>query len=353
MSFEPSCFLGLALCLLGLGAVTPSAHAQDAIKPLPFTGVSLSGGEFGDLKPGVASVYGKNYTYPSPSEMDYFVGKGVNIVRLPFRWPHLQPSLNGPLDPTESGRVKSVVEEATRRGLTVVLDPHDYARYYDKPIGGPDVPDAAFADFWTRMATEFKGNPRVWFGLMNEPHDMPKEQWLDAANAAVAAIRKAGAHNLILVPGIAWTGAHSWISSGNGEAMAKIVDPQNHYVIEAHQYLDADSSGTKPEAVSPTIGSERLKQFTAWCREHHQRALLGEFGAADNLTAAQATDDAMRYMENNRDVWIGFTWWSAGPWWGDYMFSLEPKDGKDRPQMSFVGPHLQKVKSVKTVSARQ
>ena len=39
-------------------------------------------------------------------------------------------------------------------------------------------------------------------------------------------------------------------------------------------------------------------------------------------------------------------YWSAGPWWGEYMFSVEPKtglDGKktDRPQLAFLQPHLQ------------
>jgi hypothetical protein len=27
------------------------------------------------------------------------------------------------------------------------------------------------------------------------------------------------------------------------------------------------------------------------------------------------------------DVWQGALWWAAGPWWGDYIFGLEPTDG--------------------------
>ena len=50
-------------------------------------------------------------------------------------------------------------------------------------------------------------------------------------------------------------------------------------------------------------------------------------------------------MDQNRDVWIGFSYWAAGPWWGHYMYSLEPeglKDGKpvDRNQMSVIAKHL-------------
>lgn len=321
--------------LLGLLALTAHTH------PLAYTGVSLSGGEFGGTK---APLYGKSFTYPTPAEMDYFAGKGVNIIRLPFHWEVLQPKLNAPLDPTEFARFQTVVSTATAKGLTVILDPHNYARYHDKLVGSPDVPDAAFADFWGRLAAPFAQNPRVWFGLMNEPHDMPSPQWLGAANAAIASIRQTGAKNLILVPGNSWTGAHSWVGSGpdaNSTVMLGVKDPANHFIYEVHQYLDPNSSGTKPTVVSPTIGVQRLTKFTDWCRAHHAQAFLGEFGAADSPEAAQATENTLAYMEKNRDVWTGFTWWAAGPWWGDYMFTLEPKNGQDRPQMAVLRPHFQ------------
>lgn len=334
--FKAGAFLAAIISSLFLFA--PPVHAQ----PLPFTGTNLSGGEFGNVQPGKAPVYGKNFTYPNEAEMTYFVSKGMNVIRLPFRWEVLQPMPKTPLVPAEEQRLKDLVAAATKKGLVVLLDPHDYARYYGKVIGGPDVSDADFADFWGRLAGDFRGNPRVWFGLMNEPHDMPTPQWLDAANAAVAAIRKAGAKNLTLVPGNGWSGAHSWEASGN-DMLLQIKDPVHHYAFEAHQYLDSDNSGTHPDAVSATIGSERLRAFTAWCRRHHQRAFLGEFGVGASDTGQQAVGDMLTYMEKNPDVWIGYTWWSAGPWWGNYMFSIEPDKGVDRPQMGYLQPHLQTV----------
>ncbi len=321
--------------------IKPDPPRPHVAHPLAFTGVNIAGGEFGNPKPGERSTYDKNFTYPTVAEMDYFVSKGANVIRFPFQWPILQPEANGPLDPTELERYKKVVTTATGKGLTVLLDPHNYARYYDKVIGGPDVPDAVFADFWGKMAFQFKDNPKVWFGLMNEPHDMPTGQWFDAANAAVAAIRKAGAKNLILVPGNGWTSAQGWAANGNDVAMLKLKDPANHYVFEVHFYFDSDSSGSKPMVTSPTIGVERLKDFTLWCRKNHVRGFLGEFGAVDSPEAATAVDATLTFMEKNPDVWIGYTWWSAGPWWGDYMFSVEPKNGQDRPQMAYLEPHFQ------------
>jgi hypothetical protein len=66
------------------------------------------------------------------------------------------------------------------RKLVVLLDPHNYARYYGTDIiGGTNVSGADFADFWRRMALEFKDDPYVWFGLVNEPHNLPTQQWFD------------------------------------------------------------------------------------------------------------------------------------------------------------------------------
>ena len=303
-SFRPA--LTRRIICFGLLALASSAALAAPDKPLPYVGVNLSGGEFGGVKPGETSIYGQKYIYPSASEFDYYLSKGMNVFRLPFLWERLQPERGKPFDAVELERIKTVVKTATDKGGVIILDPHDYARYYGKIIGGPDVSEADFAAFWAALATAFKGSSRVWFGLMNEPHDMPNAQWRADANAAIAAIRKAGAKNLILVPGNSWTGAHSWVGSGNGAEMLKIVDPANHYFFEAHQYLDSDSSGSHAEAVSATIGSERLRAFTQWCRVNKKRAFLGEFGAAANPISAAAVGDMLAYMEANADVWTGF-----------------------------------------------
>ncbi|MES2459761.1 MAG: glycoside hydrolase family 5 protein [Armatimonadota bacterium] len=333
------------LCLSIMLCAAPafaSAAPDTPNTPLPYTGTNISGGEFGHPKLGVAPVYGKKFIYPTEKEYRYFASKGMNIFRIPFNWEILQPDLQKELVPAELERLKDAVEAGTGRGLVVILDPHNYARHYGRVIGGPDVSAAAFADFWGRLAGTFKGNPRVWFGLMNEPNKMPTEQWLEAANAAVAAIRKTGAKQRILVPGNSWSGAHSWIKAGN-DLLLQIRDPANNYAFEAHQYLDSDSSGTHAEVVRSTIGSERLRSFVAWCRKNRQQAFLGEFGVPPTETGRVALQDMLRSMERDRDVWLGYTWWSAGAWWGDYMFSISPKGAVEKPQIGYLQPHLQKT----------
>jgi len=49
----------------------------------------------------------------------------------------------------------------------------------------------------------------------------------------------------------------------------------------------------------------------------------------------------LSYMASNSDVWVGWTWWAAGPWWGSYMFSVEPSaTGTDNTLFSAISTYL-------------
>lgn len=319
-----------------------SSSASSVAAGLNFRGVSLAGAEFGEGS--LPGTYAKDYIYPDQNEVDYFKGKSMNTLRLPFRWERLQRSLGGEFDTTELARLDGFVTATTAKGVYVVLDPHNYARYNGNLIGGGTVTNAHFADFWSRLAIRYKGNSKVIFALMNEPNTMATEQWVSAANAAIQAIRTAGATNFILVPGNAWTGGWSWnqtwYGTANATAMLSIVDSGNNYAFEVHQYLDGDASGTSSTCVSTTIGVERLTAFTAWLNTNGKRGFLGEFAGGNNATCKEAVQRTLQYLQDNNNVWTGWTWWAAGPWWAEYMYTLEPASGVDRPQMSWLTPYL-------------
>jgi len=179
---------------------------------------------------------------------------------------------------------------------------------------------------------------------MNEPNTMATELWLTDANAAIAAIRSTGATNLIFVPGNAWTGAWSWeqnwYGTSNAQVMVGIVDPGNNFAFEVHQYMDSDHSGTSPNCVSATEGSQDLAAFVSWLRAHNYKGFLGEWAGGRTDICYQAIQDITTYMDNNSDVLLGWTWWAGGPWWGDYIYALDPANGQDQPQMQYLTPHL-------------
>jgi endoglucanase len=311
---------------------------------LPLVGINLAGAEFGNL-PGRHTV---DYMYPSPQNVAYFAGLGFNCLRVPFRWERLQPALGGDFAAEEMQRLALLVADITRHGLIAILDPHNYAKRRisednwsrDHLIGSEAVPTDTFVDFWRRLASLFKDNDRVIFGLMNEPTDISASAWLEIANRVIGAIRDTGAANLLTVPGTNYTGAHSWRSSGN-TALAGVVDPGNRFAIEVHQYFDDNSSGTTPKATSGSCGTDRLREFQDWARKNKLKAFLGEFGAAANPASLNALADICQEMSANPDVWLGWTAWAAGPFWPpDYMFNLGPaSDGSLRKQTRILAAH--------------
>jgi endoglucanase len=326
-------------------ALSPSPVTETAELTTPalrWRGVNLSGAEYNSTS--LPGRYGYQYFYPSATAVDYFQAKGMNFIRLPFLWERVQPTLYGALDQTELQRLVTFVNGATAKGMTVMLDPHNYGRYRQQVIGSTGVPHNAFGDFWWRLANTFKGNPKVLFGLMNEPYGMTTENWVGAANDAIRRIRATGATNTIAVPGNAWSGAYSWTANfygtPNAQAMLQITDSGNNLVFEVHQYLDTDSSGTTTHCVSATIGAQRLQVFTDWLRANGKRGLLGEFAAANTDTCMQALNGMLAFMQTNNDVWLGWSYWLGGAWASNDPFSIQPVNGADRPQMQVLQPYL-------------
>jgi endoglucanase len=302
-------------------------------------GVNLAGAEFGSNVPG---VFGTDYTYPTHAEIDYYASKGLGVIRLPFLWERLQRTEFGALDPTELSPLTDVVNYATSKGLKIEIEPHDYGYGFGALIGSAQTPNSAFADFWGKLAQHFESNPNVIFGLMNEPHDQSATTWLGSANAAISAIRGAGAASQeILVPGSYWDGAWTWTSTDNAAVVGTgVQDPAHNFAFEVHQYLDSDGSGTHPGAVSATIGVERLTAITQWAEATGNHLFLGEVGVTTDQTSLTALDGMLTYMQQHTDAWQGATYWAGGPWWGNYMFSIEPQNGVDKPQMAILVQHL-------------
>jgi len=329
--------------------------------PLPtvpnLKGVNEAGADFGQALPGKV---GHDYTWPLETSIDHFAKKGFGAVRIPFLWERLQPKLRGALNGAYFAALNKTVNSVTRRGMHAIVDPHNYARYSkSRKVAAPNccvigaagsgVTVADFLDFWTRLSQALNGNPNVIFAVMNEPNTMPTRLWADTAQAAIKAIRNTGAKQLVLVPGNGWTGAHSWLESwydtgkeslSNAEAFKNFTDPANNFAFEMHQYLDSDASGSHDSCASITAGVDGLSGATKWLEDNGFRGFIGEFSGGAN-TMCQQGIDAMLNHTDQHPVWLGWTWWAAGPWWGHSWASIEPnEDGTDQPQTAWLLKHL-------------
>lgn len=108
---------------------------------------------------------------------------------------------------------------------------------------------------------------------MNEPHDLNSlPPWIDSVQAAVNAIRAAGATSqLILMPGSSWSSAEA-LPTEAGPLLLKVTDPAGgtskllfdgkiaqyeplstltRHIV--HKYLDSDNSGTHAECTTVSM----------------------------------------------------------------------------------------------------
>jgi endoglucanase len=357
----------------GLGPVTPTSTTPR----LSTTRVLTLGTTLPQMRgvnmPGAEMWYGHNttdnpvsgqdYLFVSHQDIDYLISRGVNFGRLLFSWEGLQPTPNAAFPTTgNSGTYVSTFVErvnyATSKGMIVMIEPHGadstaFAKYKGNFVGSSAVPNSQFADLWVRLANQFKSNPNVVFGLMNEPNGMSTVQWFNAAQAAVVGIRGTGAVNLIMVEGNGWSGAESWTSNwydtattkvSNATAWKIIQDPLKNTVAEVHSYFDANAGGGANDIVSPTIGVERLKVTVDWAKANGVKVYLGEFGTTNTSAAKTAVTNMLTYLDQNKDVVTGWAWWAYGPpaWWSGYQFTLDPTSNYtvDAPMMAWLKPYF-------------
>ena len=292
-----------------------------------YTGVNLSGLEFGG---GIGGTNGTDYISNGQAQYDYWAGAGANTIRLPFTWERLQPQANGALDAGYLQLLHDAVDRAQANGQTLILDMHNYGAYFGQGMVGNDPAlKAAYVDVWTRLANEFKTDANVWFGLMNEPHDIPADTWMGFAQAATDAIRGTGAGNRLLVPTVDWSGAHRFNDPNYADEKAvyeSFVDSGTNFAFEVHQYLDQDNSGSSGDAVDGK-GATVMQGLADWARAHGYDIFVGEFGVAADGANADEYGQFLEYMTANSDVFLGWTAWGAGEWWPDtYHYYLGNQD---------------------------
>lgn len=328
----------IAIAFIGISCKVQTPPAQTA-KGAPF-GVNLAGAEFGKTD-------SKEYWYPTADDLDYFKSKGFTLYRLPFKWERIQPVMNAPLDEEELAKMRAFVDAAQERDLLVILDMHNYGRRHingtRQIIGSPGLSIADIADAWKRLAEEFKDYDNIWaYGIMNEPHDMLESTpWFDIAQGIISSIREVDTKTAIAVGGDSWSSAARWMSFSDN--LKDLKDPANNLIYEAHAYVDNDASGLyrnsyEEEKTTVTTGVDRLRPFVTWLKENNLRGFIGEYGVPDNDPQwLEVLDAMMAYMQENG---VNGTYWAAGPHWGKYKLSVQPRNGEDRPQMAIIEKYL-------------
>ncbi|ATY62125.1 glycoside hydrolase family GH5 [Cordyceps militaris] len=310
------------------------ALAAGASAKLQYLGVAMSGIDFGCDIDGTCPLKTvalplKNYGgADGQAQMEHFVKDDkLNIFRLPVSWQLLTNAKGGStLDAQGWESYDTLMQACFATGAYCMIDLHNFARF-DKGIigqGGPS--DATFAQLWANIAAKYADNDRVVFGLMNEPHDLDTAKWANTCQAAVTAIRKAGAKTqIILLPGNNFSSAADFVANQSAELLSNVTNPDGStdgLLLDLHQYLDINNSGQHAECTTDNVVG--FGTIAKWLRANNRTAMVSETGASMEDSCMKKFCAQNTFIAQNTDVFVGFVGWSAGSFDSTYVMSLTP-----------------------------
>ncbi|MFJ1754287.1 cellulase family glycosylhydrolase [Kitasatospora sp. NPDC088134] len=254
----------------------------------------------------------------------------ANAVRVPLNedcwngYANVKPEYAGENYRTA---VKNFVYALRDAGITPIVELHwSQGRYTGNSSGCSDadstcqkpMPGAGAATFWSSVAGVFKNDSSVVFDLFNEPYpdravsglDQAWNCWRDGGSACpgidytvsgmqtlVNAVRAAGANNVIMLGGLAYSNdLGQWLSH-------KPTDPANNLAAAWHVYNfnSCSSQSCWSSTVAPLAAQVPV--------------VVGEIG--ENDCAHSFIDQVMSWADAAKVSYLGWTWntWdcSSGP----------------------------------------
>ncbi|MFC0439875.1 cellulase family glycosylhydrolase [Kutzneria buriramensis] len=298
-------------------------HFVDADgKTVTLHGVNRSGAEF-------ACVQG-NGIFDGPvdaASVAAIKSWHVNAVRVPLNedcWLALSDVKPPYAGATYQSAIKDYVNLLHQNGLVAILDLHwTHGQYTGNSAGCSDVnatcqkpmPDAQYAPtFWSQVAAAFKGDDSTVFDLFNEPYPdrATANGWtclrdggtcagipyqVAGTQSLVTAVRSAGADNVIMLGGLAYTNDLSqWLAY-------EPTDPLHNLAASWHSYNfnTCSSSSCWDNQIAPVAAKVPL--------------VAGEIG--ENDCGHSYVDGLMSWLDQHAASYLAWTWntWdcSSGP----------------------------------------
>jgi endoglucanase len=354
-----------------------------------FVGINLSGLEFGkSIAPSVIPNLSEEDAATQNSDLtdtQAFIQAGMNTVRLPISWDYLQwdgPGVGQINADYYDNFVKPLLETLTSANVYTIVDLHAYMRYstYGQQYSGcgasgacPDgkliLDENAYISIWRQLWEKIKNNPNInanylLFDLVNEPVDVPDDKVFTIQTAVIKMLREQQFDGYILVEGNAWSGLHSWTTAhwksttGENYTNATLFTRDNFIkagvtdlskiLINVHQYLDSDYSGTHNDCLQDlsTTGDNgfNLSAFTTYLAQNKLKAIVTEFGAGTNAQSCEPPlKQFLTFLKNNNaqnhdSGFVGWTVWSTGHGWGNYNLRVTPNSYQTKILKGFLTP---------------
>ena len=381
-------------------APPPAPAAPAVIASGTAMGTNLSGMEWAQpgLRYGQSTGPNLHFTVPRSPDVAYLAGCGYSKNRLPIQWELLQPVLHdtvasatvktlvgnpGEFHATYESYITNVLDAHAAAGIKCIIDLHNYCRYQDfkfqsdgsvlgltagpgllRPYttdgsqvqvrifalaAGATLKQSNFTDFWTRVATKWKGHPGLGgYGLMNEPHDLPQAGaiigsynnedltiWPTYAQAAINAIRALDTTTPIYVAGNEWSAAMTVATKNPAWTLQG-----SNLIYEVHMYLDAQSTGAYFDydtevaknfsaglsgSINANTGFDRLKIATDWAAAKGVKLALTEVGMP--IDDPRWQEAFKRAVNHARQAGCEVYSWMGGNHWPIHNYAINQVPG--------------------------
>ncbi|WP_152045513.1 cellulase family glycosylhydrolase [Aureimonas psammosilenae] len=388
------------LQLMAEGALISSGKTEAiegaTVQPLPNVGFNMAGGDFSTTDPkddfseykNVATPErdpvsgqalrgnGQWYVWPKKVDIDYVADRAANLIRIPFRYHHLwnvDPSMDPTLDTVrvyDHAQLKIACDAAEARGMTIVVDDHNYGyKSFKADPGSTTASDHDADKFYQdtaadrtllaerakRIATFFKDYTRVRYTPMNEPTgkaNAPSTVGLyNLYQVYMDAVRTVDTNPLHVfqlnanhyASPDAYTKVFTGQTSSSATEFLRLVDSTGAKPIsELHPYIDADTRNGGANIASSHPGKEEnpvivdfadspatftyngttysyaavAQDATNHARQFGYKLYAGEYAVkSEEPVFVNEGRRLHRFFVDNRDVWDGAAYWGAGPWW--------------------------------------
>ncbi|MEA4916463.1 cellulase family glycosylhydrolase [Proteiniphilum sp.] len=255
-----------------------------------------------------------------PEDFKRIASLGFNHVRIPIRWERedrSNPSTPYSIHPEFMETIRSVVDEALKNKLHIVINMHHHDALYADPAGQK----ARFLSQWQQIADYFKEYPdSLLFEIMNEPHDnLTADLWNDYSKEALQVIRKSNSKRCVLLGVAEWGGVSALqkLDIPNDPNLILTIHYYNpfHFTHQAAEWVEGSEAwlGTgwhDTESERKAI-QEDFKIAKKIAREKNIPIHIGEFGAfsrADMESRIRWTQYLARWFEQQGFSWAYWEW---------------------------------------------
>lgn len=269
---------------------------------------------------------------------------GFSSVRIPVRWSdYAAEEAPYTIDPDFIRRVDTIIEEAIKCKLIVILNVHHYKEFMVEPSAHAE----RLLRLWEQLAVRYRNAPRaLCFEVLNEPvGNVTQDFWNHVQNDAIDLIRRTNPERIIFVAPLGWNQIHFLRNLELPSRDQNLIASVHFY--EPFEFTHQGASWVKNEIPvgTPWMGSDdergkllaSLDEAARWSKEHNIPINVGEFGAyskADMASRVRWTGFLCREMEKR-----GFSWnyWEfcssfgaydldAGAWRPELLAALIPVD---------------------------